>query len=169
MLNNPLMASMTTQKQLLWFKFKDSETVFLLSPQGKLQVKWNSINEKTTLFRLIKNLLVPRDGQVLRITPKMQQPWIEYPPPEAFRLYWCEEVTEYSQKGPTVGSDLEKTESIPFTQTLQALAEINNPVYLRRLPDACKPIFIPQRDSRRLSDWKSERRLLRSENHGKNI
>ena len=34
---------------LLWFKFKDSPTVFQLSPIGKLEVKWNDLDEKKTL------------------------------------------------------------------------------------------------------------------------
>ena len=98
MVRNPLVVADRTEKGLLWFKFKDNRTVFLLSPLGKLQVKWNDISEKRTLFRLIRNLLVPRPDETLSITPRKQQTWIDYPVPDSFKLYWCDQTTEFVLK-----------------------------------------------------------------------
>jgi hypothetical protein len=95
MVKNPLVVADVTEKGLLWFRFIDNRTVFLLSPLGKLQVKWNNVSEKRTLFRLVRNLLVPRPEEELWITPKKQQTWIEYPVPESFKLYWCDNMSEY--------------------------------------------------------------------------
>jgi hypothetical protein len=98
MVKNPLVVADPTEKGLLWFKFKENQTVFQLSPMGNLQVKWTDESEKRTLFRLIKNLLVAKSNENLRITPKKQQVWIEYPVPDSFKLYWCDEVTEFERK-----------------------------------------------------------------------
>ncbi len=98
MVKNPLVVADRTEKGLLWFKFKDNRTVFLLSPLGKLQVKWNDVSEKRTLFRLIRNLLVPRPNEALSITPRKQQTWIDYPVPDSFKLYWCDQTTEFVLK-----------------------------------------------------------------------
>ena len=84
MVKNPLVVADRTEKGLLWFKFKDNRTIFLLSPLGKLQVKWNDVSEKRTLFRLVRNLLVPRPDETLSITPRKQQTWIDYPVPDSF-------------------------------------------------------------------------------------
>jgi hypothetical protein len=100
MAKNPLVVADRTEKGLLWFKFKDNRTVFLLSPMGKLQVKWNDVSEKRTLFRLIRNLLVPRPNETLSITPRKQQTWIDYPVPDSFKLYWCDQTTEFVLKKP---------------------------------------------------------------------
>ncbi len=96
--NCSLVIADTTAKGLLWFKFKDSRTVFQLSPMGKLQVKWNDLDEKKTLFKLVKNLLVANQNEKLVIKPLKQQTWIEYPVPESFKFYWCDEVTEFVHK-----------------------------------------------------------------------
>ena len=98
MAKNPLVVADKTEKGLLWFKFKDNYTVFLLSPLGKLQVKWSDVSEKRALFRLIKNLLVAKSNENLSITPLKQQTWIDYPVPDSFKLYWCDNTTEFVLK-----------------------------------------------------------------------
>jgi len=70
----------------------------MLAPSGKLQVKWNNVEEKKILFNLVKNLLVASGDEKLVIKPLRQQVWMEYPVPESFRLYWCSEATEYILK-----------------------------------------------------------------------
>jgi len=95
---NPLVVADRTEKGLLWFKFKNNGTVFLLSPFGKLQVKWNDVSEKRTLFRLVRSLLVAKPNEKLEIKPLKQQTWIEYPVPESFKLYWCDLATEFVLK-----------------------------------------------------------------------
>jgi hypothetical protein len=95
MAKNPLVFADVTQKGLLWFRFTDNRTVFLLSPSGKLQVKWNDVSEKRTLFRLIRNLLVAKPEEKLFIRPVKQQTWIDYPVPKSFKLYWCDNTSEY--------------------------------------------------------------------------
>jgi len=92
---NQLMVWEATEKGLITFRFANSRTVFLLSPKGTLQVKWNDVSEKRTLFRLIRKLLVAKGDESLVIKPLKQQAWIDYPVPEQFRLYWCDETTEY--------------------------------------------------------------------------
>ena len=95
MVKNPLVIADRTEKGLLWFKFKENRTVFLLSPLGKLQAKWNDVSEKRTLFRLVRNLLVAVTNEKLLIKPVKQQTWIEYPVPESFKLYWCDSASEF--------------------------------------------------------------------------
>ena len=92
-----VMASYITQKGLLWFRFKETGTIFVAS-SNRLQVKWDSPDEKRLLFKLVKNLLVPRQGETLKTTPSQQQLQVPYPPPEEFKLYWCDETTEYEKK-----------------------------------------------------------------------
>jgi hypothetical protein len=75
MAKNPLVIATMTEKGLLWFKFKDNQTVFQLSSIGKLQVKWNDEHEKRTLYKLIKNLLVANPNEKLVINPLRQQTW----------------------------------------------------------------------------------------------
>jgi hypothetical protein len=108
MVRNDLVIVDVTAKGLLWFRFIDNRTVFLLSPSGKLQVKWNDVSEKRTLFRLLRNLLVPRPNQKLSITPKKQQTWIDYPVPNSFKLYWCDTETEFVLKTPSEKGNGEK-------------------------------------------------------------
>ncbi len=57
-------------------------------------VKWNDLHEKKALFRLVRNLLVARENEKLFVKPLKQQLWIDYPVPEKFRIYWCDEVDE---------------------------------------------------------------------------
>ncbi len=98
MVKNQLVVVDRTEKGLVWFKFKENRTVFQLSPLGKLQVKWNDISEKRTLFKLIKNLLITKSNEKLLIKPVKQQTWIEYPVPESFKLYWCDKESEFIVK-----------------------------------------------------------------------
>ena len=87
-----------TKKGHIWFRLAGTETVFMLTPNGKLQVAWSDSKEKQGLFKIIRNLLVSKQGQTLEITPLHQQAFISYPPPKIFSLYWCEEETEYIKK-----------------------------------------------------------------------
>src|SRR3990170_4943905 len=98
MAKNPLVVADVTEKGLLWFRFIDNHTVFLLSPMGKLQVKWTDVSEKRTLYRLVKNLLVAKPNEKLLIRPVKQQTWIEYPVPDSFKLYWCDIASEFFLK-----------------------------------------------------------------------
>ncbi|MBT0160422.1 hypothetical protein G4O51_10695 [Candidatus Bathyarchaeota archaeon A05DMB-2] len=98
LVNNSLVIADTTQKGLIQFWFRDSPTLFMLAPTGKLQVKWNNYDEKKILFKLVKNLLVAGDGEKLVVKPLRQQVWIEYPVPQSFKLYWCSDATEYVLK-----------------------------------------------------------------------
>jgi hypothetical protein len=95
MVRNSLLVVDRTEKGLLWFRFIESHTVFLLSPLGKLQVKWSDVSEKQTLFKLVKNLLVAKPNEKLSLRPVKQQTWIEYPVPNSFKLYWCNKATEF--------------------------------------------------------------------------
>jgi hypothetical protein len=118
MVKNDLVKVDVTAKGMLWFMFKNNSTVFLLSPSGKLQVKWNNDSEKRTLFKLIKELLVAKPSEKLSIRPLKQQTWIDYPVPDSFKLYWCDQTSEFvlkkspetkeeeQQKGPvSIGTD----------------------------------------------------------------
>lgn len=112
-------------KGVLWFKFKGNPTVFLLSPFGKLQVKWSDVHEKKTLFRLLRNILIARPGDKLLIKPLRQQTWIEYPVPESFKLYWCDTSTEYALKSTATDAESEdgaKTEDPTLICRLTAKA-----------------------------------------------
>jgi hypothetical protein len=95
MVKNTLVQADMTEKGLLWFRFKDNPTPFLLSPAGKLQVRWKDLSEKKTLFRLLRNLLVAKPSEKLVIKPLKQQAWIDYPPPLSFKVYWCDYATEF--------------------------------------------------------------------------
>jgi len=102
LVKNSLVIADTTQKGLIQFWFRDNPTLFMLAPTGKLQVKWNNLDEKKILFKLVKNLLVAGDGEKLVVKPLRQQVWIEYPMPPSFKLYWCSEATEYVLKKPAI-------------------------------------------------------------------
>jgi hypothetical protein len=84
-----------TQKGLIWFRFKNTQTIFMISPDGKMQVKWNDTEEKKILLKLLKSLLIADKGHKLRIKPAKQQVWVPYPPPEPLKLFWCDEETTY--------------------------------------------------------------------------
>ncbi len=111
---NKLIIVAPTRKGLLWFRFVDSRTIFQLSPMGKLQVRWADLNEKRTLYRLVKNLLVACPKEKLVIKPLKQQLWIEYPVPDPFKIYWCDELTEYTLKKPSEPKQPEKPSSFVF-------------------------------------------------------
>jgi len=111
MVKNPLVVADITQKGLLWFRFIDNHTVFLLSPMGKLQVKWTDVSEKRTLYRLVKNLLVANPNEKLMIRPVKQQTWIEYPVPDSFKLYWCDKTTEFILKTTSETKEDQKLDS----------------------------------------------------------
>jgi len=87
-----------TEKGLIWLRFKDTRTVFLLSPGGRIQVRWANIEEKKVLLKILKNMLVPPEGQDVVLKPLKQQFFVEYPPPPNFRLYWCEAAVEYAKQ-----------------------------------------------------------------------
>jgi hypothetical protein len=108
---NKLIIVAPTRKGLLWFRFVDSRTIFQLSPMGKLQVRWADLNEKRTLYRLVKNLLVASPNEKLVVKPLKQQLWIEYPVPDPFKIYWCDELTEYTLKKPAEPKQHEKPSS----------------------------------------------------------
>lgn len=108
---NKLIIVAPTRKGLLWFRFVDSRTIFQLSPMGKLQVRWADLNEKRTLYRLVKNLLVASPKEKLVIKPLKQQLWIEYPVPDPFKIYWCDELSEYALKKPSKPKRQEKPSS----------------------------------------------------------
>jgi hypothetical protein len=95
MAKNTLVTVEETKKGLLWFHFIGSQTVFTLSPTGKLQVKWSDLHEKRILYKQIRNLLVVKPNEKLTIKPLKQQMWIEYPVPKSFKLYWCDQSTEF--------------------------------------------------------------------------
>jgi hypothetical protein len=104
---NSLVTVEETKKGLLWFHFKESRTVFTLSPTGKLQVKWSDLHEKGILYKQIKNLLISKPSEKLTIKPLKQQMWIEYPVPESFKIYWCDHWAEFGLKK-TSGSNPEE-------------------------------------------------------------
>jgi hypothetical protein len=87
-----------TEKNLVWFQIKETTTVFVLSPRGKMQVKWENPEEKIILMKVVKSILIPRQGEKLKIKPVGQQPFVTYPPPKSFKLYWCDETTEYEKQ-----------------------------------------------------------------------
>jgi hypothetical protein len=108
MVRNPLVKVHDTQKGLLTFWFRGSQTVFMLASTGKLQVRWSDLQEKRMLYKLVKNLLVANPNEKLVIKPLRQQTWIEYPVPESFKLYWCDVETEFVLKKPLENKEEEK-------------------------------------------------------------
>jgi hypothetical protein len=95
---NNLIIFEKTKKGLLWFRFTSSRTIFQLSPNGKLQVKWSNLEEKKLLYKLVKSLLIANKNEELAIKPLKQQTWIDYPEPESFKVYWCDQSTEFVNK-----------------------------------------------------------------------
>jgi hypothetical protein len=89
-----------TKKGMISARFKGSKTWFLISPQGTIEVYWQSEDQKRVLWDVFKNLLVPHANEELQIKPTKQRPTILYPPPPDLQLYWCQEKTEYSQTMP---------------------------------------------------------------------
>jgi len=135
MVKNPLVVADVTEKGLLWFRFIDNRTVFLLSPLGKLQVKWNDVSEKRTLFKLVRNLLVPRPDEKLSITPKKQQTWIDYPVPESFKLYWCDLESEFVlKKSNENGEKQQPVEKFEWMPVVEAVIELRRELRVFREP-----------------------------------
>jgi hypothetical protein len=135
LVRNDLVIVDVTAKGLLWFRFIDNRTVFLLSPSGKLQVKWNDVSEKRTLFRLLRNLLVPRPNQELSITPKKQQTWIDYPVPNSFKLYWCDTETEFVLKRSNGGNQNPcKMSNSEWMAVVEAVEELRRELRFFREP-----------------------------------
>ena len=98
LLKSSLVIADITQKGLLWFKFKETGTHFLVSHDGRLQVKWNSPSEKEMVLNKLKPLLVPKENGELRITPIMQQLVVYYSQP-SIKVYWCERSCDYFKSG----------------------------------------------------------------------
>jgi len=95
--NSNLVASIEqTRKGIIKFRLKDMKTFFTLSPNGKLTARWNDLNEKKSLLKILEDLLVPRGDLGLTFKPVFQQMWIHYPPIN-FRLYWCNEKLRYNK------------------------------------------------------------------------
>jgi len=120
---NPLVVTSVdrTEKGTLWFRLKGTKTVFILSPHGRLQVKWECEEEKKVLLEIVKNLLIPKNSK-LQIKPLKQQVWINYPEPENFKLYWCKEETEYvKKKAIEQGIIIETEEPIPILYALMLM------------------------------------------------
>jgi hypothetical protein len=130
---NVMMKAEKTQKGLIWFMFRKTNTAFMLSPNGKLQVKWNDSEEKIVLLKLLQNVLVPTQGQKLEIQPSRQQVWVTYPAPQDFKLYWCEEKTEYSQT---------KETNIGKTAIDRVLAEVHTSMNQGNYPDAWDAMLV---------------------------
>ena len=77
LVSSDIMIVEKTEKGLIWFRVKGTRTVFQLSPNGKLQVKWQNPEEKKVLLNIVKNILVSKNDQPLIITPLKQQVWID--------------------------------------------------------------------------------------------
>ncbi|MDI9577925.1 MAG: hypothetical protein QM398_07315 [Thermoproteota archaeon] len=110
---NTLVILEKTKKGLLWFRFSGSQTVFQLSPTGKLQVKWSDQHEKNMLYKLVKNLLVASPNEKLIIKPLRQQTWIEYPVPKSFKVYWCGEFDVLMLKKTPQKIEKRKRQGVP--------------------------------------------------------
>lgn len=134
--NNCLIKADTTEKGLIQFWFKDNPTLFMLSPNGKLQVKWSNLEEKKTLFKLVENLLVAVGNEKLIINPLKQQLWIEYPVPDSFKVYWCDQSSEYALKNQSKSKNDESVRK--FSLVLQriwcALEELRHEFRFLREP-----------------------------------
>jgi len=95
--NSNLVASIDQTKKsfLIRFRLKGQKTFCTLSPNGSLTIKWDSLEEKQTLLKVVQNLLVPKEGEPLTVEPVFQQLWVHYPPAGNFGLYWCDEKLNY--------------------------------------------------------------------------
>ncbi|MEM3694315.1 MAG: hypothetical protein QXI39_09890 [Candidatus Bathyarchaeia archaeon] len=154
-----------TEKGLIWVFFKDTKTLFLLSPKGKIQVKWASLEEKKVLLKLLKNLLVPIEGQELSIKPSKQQVFIDYPPPPNFKLYWCEDETEYAKQAefsPLLVEAVEKAvEKLRFELNFLREPTVKEvAVKVGKTPETVRPILYelaPKIEWREQSDKEAEK------------
>lgn len=151
LVNNVLMKADTTEKGLIRFWFKKNPTLFMLSPTGKLQVKWSDVNEKKTLFNLVKNLLVPNPNEKLVIKPLKQQTWIDYPVSASFKLYWCSEVDEYVLRKSLENSTRQNSEAIPSlvkTSSISETPKSDKDAYKNKLDKVSEALQVLRREFR---------------------
>ena len=85
-----------TEKGILQFYL--DKIPFQLSPRGRLQVKWQSLEQKKRTLAKIKRLLIPKNGEDLRIVPLSQQVWLTYVPGMQPRIYWCNQSYKYKAR-----------------------------------------------------------------------
>ena len=116
--SNVVASCYQTKKGHIWFRLAETKTVFILSPKGKLQVKWSDLKEKQVLLKIVPSLLVPEQGQKLEITPTSQQAYISYPPPTNFKLYWCDEKTEYVKKSGRFQSEGQRKRALKHSKKI---------------------------------------------------
>lgn len=83
-----------TEKGLITFRI--GVTGFVLSPNGKLQVKWSNLEEKKTLLETVKDLLIPKKGE-LTMNPLSQQLWLHHPQPPEIAVHWCNKKIRYAK------------------------------------------------------------------------
>jgi hypothetical protein len=105
----------STEKGVLWFRIHGFSPTFLLSPRGRLQVVWRSLQEKRVCLRLLRGLLRTANGEPLTIKPLQQQVWVRYPPPEGFKLFWCDEDYPYRMRA------LNKVQELRFRRAMHIL------------------------------------------------
>jgi hypothetical protein len=134
--NNKLVIVVQTKKGLLWFRFVESRTIFQLSPMGKLQVYWSDLNEKKTLYKLVKNLLIANPNEKLVIKPLKQQLWIDYPVPDPFKVYWCDQSSEFALKKTSAPAKEEAPSkfSLELGNVRQALEDLRHELRFLREP-----------------------------------
>lgn len=88
----------TTEKGLLYTYFKNFKVLFLISPKGKIQVKWEDPKQKEILVELLRSLLVSSTGKDVVLHPLEQNITVEYPAPKEIELWWCGEKDSYVHK-----------------------------------------------------------------------
>lgn len=81
-------------------EIKESGTKFSLSPKGKLQITWKSKRYKISDFKIIKSLLVPKEGEelfvkeeFLSVYPKIYYPQSNY----CTKVHWCDKTYHYEK------------------------------------------------------------------------
>jgi len=85
-----------TPKGLISFQLKPRNVEVTLSPKGKVQVKWDSNEEKQKLMPRLKSFLIPPKGQKLTLkSVEMHIYKVPYPGPKKFSLAWCRETITY--------------------------------------------------------------------------
>lgn len=125
LLKSSLFLTETNEKGMLSAKFKDTKTIFWIAPNGKIQVLWRSLEEKKVLLKILKNILVPKLDQKLWLRPTKQSLFIPYPPPRDFKLYWCEEETEYTKSITDKESEELNDKILSFSWTYPGLPRAN--------------------------------------------
>jgi hypothetical protein len=98
---NPQVATIRqTPKGHLCFRFKDTGlTAELAEATGKLLVNYKDEREKQVYFRLIREILVKRDGSQAKIHPLHTTVYAIPldPPPSEFRFSTCKTVIQYAR------------------------------------------------------------------------